>query len=86
MDFRPYRAALPDDTHVRAVLGQRSVGLLPDLLPVQLSGPTVVLGVGVVGGAAVLAEEHRLQTGRRRYGSTAVNQTIHSFNDYLVSY
>jgi len=51
-------------THVRPVLGQRGVGLLPDLLPVQLRRAAVVLGGGVAGGAAVLPEEHRLPNRR----------------------
>lgn len=50
------------DTHICAILGQRSVGLLPNLLSVHLGCTAVVLGVGVVCGAAMLAEERRLQT------------------------
>lgn len=49
------------DTHICAILGQRSIGLLPDLLSVHLGGTAVILGVGVICGAAMLAEERRLQ-------------------------
>lgn len=60
-----------DGTHVCAVFGQRGVGQLADLLPVHLGGAAVVLGVGVAGGAAVLAEERRLQTGSESSASHA---------------
>lgn len=53
-------------THIGAVLGQRSVRLLADLLSVHLGRAAVVLGVGVVSGAAMLAEEGRLQGRGRR--------------------
>lgn len=53
-------------THLGAVFGQRSVRLLADLLSVHLGRTAVVLGVGVVSGAAMLAEEGRLR-GRRRH-------------------
>lgn len=53
-------------THIGAVLGQRGVRLLADLLSVHLGSAAVVLGVGVVSGAAMLAEEGRLW-GRRRH-------------------
>lgn len=45
------------DTHICAIFGQRSICLLPNLLPVHLSCTTIILGVGVVRGAAMLAEE-----------------------------
>lgn len=53
-------------THIGAILGQRSVRLLADLLSVHLGRAAVVLGVGVVSGAAMLAEEGRLQGRGRR--------------------
>lgn len=53
-------------THIGAVLGQRSVRLLADLLSVHLGRAAVVLGIGVVSGAAMLAEEGRLR-GRGRH-------------------
>ena len=45
------------NTHICAILGQRSICLLPNLLPVHLGCTTIILGVGVVRGAAMLAEE-----------------------------
>lgn len=49
------------DTHICAIFGQCSVCLLPNLLSVHLGCTAVILGVGVVCGAAMLAEERRLQ-------------------------
>lgn len=54
------RIHFPVCTHIGAVLGQGSVRLLPDLLSIHLGSTTVVLGIGVVSGAAMLAEEGRL--------------------------
>lgn len=53
------------------MFGQRGVCELADLLPVHLGGAAVVLGVGVTGGAAVLAEERHLQTGSESSASHA---------------
>lgn len=53
-------AALSAHTHVRPIFRQRRVGLLSDLLSVHLCRAAVVLGGGVIGGAAMLAEEGRL--------------------------
>lgn len=44
---------------VRPIFRQRRVGLLSDLLSVHLCRAAVVLGGGVIGGAAMLAEEGR---------------------------
>lgn len=48
-------------THISAVLRHGGAGQLADLLPVHLSTAAVVLGIGVVGGAAVPVEESILQ-------------------------
>lgn len=64
----------PVCTHISAVLGQSSVRLLADLVSVHLGSTTVVLSVGVVGGAAMLAEEGRLW-GRGR------QHVIHTFHN-----
>lgn len=48
-------------TYVRAVLPRRLGGQRLDSLPVELSSATVVLGVGVIGGTAVLMEKGRLR-------------------------
>lgn len=48
-------------THICATLWQGSVRLLSDLLSVHLGRAAVILGVGVICGAAMLAEECHLQ-------------------------
>lgn len=53
-------------THICSILGQCSVGLLSNLLPVHLRRTAVILGIGVVCGAAMLAEKGSLQTERER--------------------
>lgn len=50
------------DTHICAIFRQSSISLLPNLLSVHLGCTAVILGVSVICGAAVLAEECRLQT------------------------
>lgn len=54
-------------THVGAILGQRSIRLLADLLSVHLGSAAVVLCIGVVSGAAMLAEEGRLSGRGKHY-------------------
>lgn len=49
------------DTHICAIFGQGSVCLLSDLLSVHLGCTAVILGVGVICGAAMLTEECHLQ-------------------------
>lgn len=47
-------------THISAILGERSVGKLSNLLSVHLSRTTVILRIGVIGGTAMLAEKPHL--------------------------
>lgn len=49
-------------THIGAVLGERSIGKLSNLLSVHLSRTTVILRIGVIGGTAMLAEKTHLCT------------------------
>lgn len=48
-------------TYVGAMLSRCLGGQRLDSLPVELGSATVVLGVGVIGGAAVLMEKGRLR-------------------------
>lgn len=62
------RAALTScRAYVSAVLPRGLRGQRPDSVPVELGRATVVLGVGVAGGAAVLVEEGRLRRRARGY-------------------
>lgn len=63
------------DTHICAIFGQRCICLLPNLLSVHLSRTAVILGVGVVCGAAMLTEECRLQTKAERKSSQSPGGT-----------
>lgn len=49
-------------THLSAILGERSVGKLSNLLSVHLSRTTVILRIGVISGTAMLAEKTHLCT------------------------
>jgi len=51
-------------TNLSAILGERSIGKLSNLLSVHLSRTTVILCIGVIGGAAMLAEKPHLCTNK----------------------
>lgn len=71
-------------THIGAVLGQRSVRLLADLLSVHLGRAAVVLGVGVVSGAAMLTEEGRLQGRGRRNVIDSRDTDVYRLNFIII--
>lgn len=61
MDVHLLEVVQPTMTYISAVLPCRLGGQRLDSLPIELSRATVVLGVGVIGGTAVLMEKGRLQ-------------------------